>query len=51
VLDDKKGDKTEHSKYEDIPQLFTIYKCSANIRPSRLIPYVEEIILNYQRAF
>jgi hypothetical protein len=51
VLDHKKCDKTEQSNYRGIPQLFATYKCSANICPSWLIPYGEETILHYQRAF
>jgi hypothetical protein len=51
VLAHKKCDKTEQSNYKDMPHLFTIYKCSANIYPSWLIPYLEGTILDYQRAF
>jgi hypothetical protein len=47
----KKGDKTECSIYRGISLLSTSYKILSNILLSRLIPYADEIIGDYQCGF
>jgi hypothetical protein len=47
----KKGDKTDCSNYTDISLLSSTYKILSNILLSRLIPYAEEIIGDYQCGF
>jgi hypothetical protein len=47
----KKGDKTECINYRDISLLPTSYKILSHILLSRLIPYSDEIIGDYQCGF
>jgi len=47
----KKGDKTECSNYRELPNQKTTYKILSNILLSRLTPYAEEIIGDYQCGF
>jgi hypothetical protein len=47
----KKGDKTDCSNYRGISLLSTSYKMLSNILLSRLIPYADEIIGDYQCGF
>ena len=47
----KKGVKTDCSNYRGISLLSTTYDILCNILPSRLIPYVEEIIGDHQCGF
>jgi hypothetical protein len=47
----KKSDKTDCSNYRGISLLITTYKILSNILLSRLIPYTQEIIGDYQREF
>jgi hypothetical protein len=47
----KKGDKTDCSNYRGITLLSTSYKILSNILLSRLIPYADEIIGDYQYGF
>jgi hypothetical protein len=47
----KKGDKTGHSNYRGISLLSTSYNILSNILPSRLSPYVDEIIGDHQCGF
>jgi hypothetical protein len=47
----KKGDKTDCSNYRGISLLPTTYKILSNILLSRLTPYAEEIIGDYQCGF
>jgi len=47
----KKGDKTDSSKYGGISLLPTMYKILSNILLSMLIPYAEEIIGDHQCGF
>ena len=47
----KKGDKTYCSNYKGISLLPTTYKILSNILFSRLTPYAEEIIGEYQCSF
>jgi hypothetical protein len=47
----KKGDKTDCSNYQGISLLSTTYKILSNILLSRLTPYAEEIIGEYQCGF
>ena len=47
----KKSDKTEYSNYRDTSFLSTTYKIVSNILLSRLTPYAEEIIGDYQCGF
>jgi len=47
----KKGDKTECNNYRGISLLPTTYKILPNILLSRLIPYAEEIMGDYQCGF
>jgi hypothetical protein len=47
----KKGDKTECNNYRGISLLPTTYKILSNILLSRLIPYAEEIMGDYQCGF
>jgi hypothetical protein len=51
VLIHKKGDKTDCSNYRGISMLSTSYKILSNILLSRLIPYADEIIGDYQCGF
>jgi hypothetical protein len=47
----RKGDKTDCSNYRGISLLSTSYKILSNILLSRLIPYPDEIIGDYQCGF
>jgi len=47
----KKGDKTNCNNYRGISHLPTTYKILSNILLSRLIPYAEEVIGDYQCGF
>ncbi|PSN29056.1 hypothetical protein C0J52_27128, partial [Blattella germanica] len=47
----KKGDKTVCNNYSGISLLSTSYKILTNILVSRLTPYIDEIIGDYQCAF
>jgi len=47
----KKGDKTDCNEYRGISLFSTTYKILSNILRSRLIPYAEEIIGDYQCGF
>jgi hypothetical protein len=47
----KKEDKTECNDYRNISLLPTTYKILSNILLSRLIPYAEEIMGDYQCGF
>jgi sorting nexin-29 len=47
----KKGDKTDYDNYRGISLLLTKYKILTNILLSRLTPYAEEIIGDYQCGF
>jgi hypothetical protein len=47
----KKGDKTDCNNYRGISLLPTMYKILSNILLSRLIPYGEEILGDYQCGF
>jgi hypothetical protein len=47
----RKGNKTDCSNYRGISLLSTSYKILSNILLSRLIPYADEIIGDYQRGF
>jgi hypothetical protein len=47
----KKGDKTDCNNYRGISLLSTSYKIVSNILPSRLSPYVDEIIGDHQCGF
>ena len=47
----KKGDKTDCNNYRGISLLPTMYKVLSNILLSRLIPYAEEVIGDYQCGF
>jgi len=47
----KKGDKTYCSNYRGISHLPTMYKILSNILLSKLSPYAEEIIGDYQCGF
>ena len=47
----KKGDKTKCNNYRGISLLPTTYKILSNILLSRLIPYAEEIMGDYQCGF
>jgi hypothetical protein len=47
----KKVDKTDCSNYRGISLLLTLYKILSNILLSRLIPYADEIIGDYQCGF
>jgi hypothetical protein len=47
----KKGDKTDCSNYHGISRLSTSYKILSNILLSRLSPYTDEIIRDYQCGF
>ena len=47
----KKGDKTDCNNYRGISLLPTTYKILSNILLSRLIPYADEIIGDYQCGF
>ena len=47
----KKGDKTECNNYRGISLLPATYKILSNIVLSRLIPYAEEIMGDYQCGF
>jgi hypothetical protein len=51
VLIHKKGDKTDCSNYRGISLLSTSYKILSNILLSRLFPYTDEIIGDYQCGF
>ena len=46
-----KDDKTDCSNYRGISLLLTTYKIFSSILLSRLTPYAEEIIGDYQREF
>jgi hypothetical protein len=43
----KKGDKIDCTNYRGISLLSTSYKILSNILPSRLSPYIDEIIGDY----
>jgi len=47
----KKGHKTDYSNCRDISLLPTVYKILTHILLSRLTPYAEEIIVDYQCGF
>jgi hypothetical protein len=47
----KKGDETDCNNYRGIAHLPTTYKILSNILLSRLIPYEEEIMGDYQCGF
>jgi hypothetical protein len=47
----KKGDKTDCSNYRGKSLLSTSYKILSNILPSRLSPYISEIIGDHQCGF
>jgi hypothetical protein len=47
----KKGDKTDCNNYCGISLLSTSYKNLLNILPSRLSPYIDEIITDHQCGF
>jgi hypothetical protein len=47
----KTGDKTERRNYQRITLLPTSYKILPNILLSRIIPYADEIIGDYQCGF
>jgi hypothetical protein len=47
----KKDDKTDCNKYREISLLLTSYKTLSNILLSRLVPYIDEIIGDYQCGF
>jgi hypothetical protein len=47
----KKGDKTDCNNYHGISLLSTSYKTLLNILPSRLGPYIDLIIGDYQCGF
>ena len=47
----KKSDKTNRSNYRGISLLPTTYKILSNILLSRLIPYAEKVIGDYQCGF
>jgi hypothetical protein len=47
----KKGDKTDCNNYRDISLLSSTYKTLSNILLSKLTPYAEEIIGDYQCEF
>ena len=47
----EKGDKTDCNNYRGISLLPTTYKILSNILLSRLTPYAEEIIGDYQCVF
>jgi sorting nexin-29 len=47
----KNGDKTDCSNYRGISLLSTSYKILSNVILSRLIPYADEIIGDYQCGF
>jgi hypothetical protein len=46
-----KGDKTDCSNYRGISLMSTTYEVLSNILLSRLTPYAEEIIWDYQCGF
>jgi hypothetical protein len=47
----KKGDKTDCSNYRGISLLSSSYKILSNILPSRLSPYIDEVIGDHQCGF
>jgi hypothetical protein len=47
----KKGNKSDCSNYRGISLLSTSYKILSNILLSRLSPYIDEIIGDYQCGF
>jgi hypothetical protein len=47
----KRGDKTDCNNYRGISLLSTSYKMLSNILPSRLVPYIDEIIGDHQCGF
>jgi hypothetical protein len=51
LLVHKKSDKTDCSNYRGISLLLTSYKILSNIFPSRLSPYIDEIIGDHHYGF